>query len=83
MKENTSSNNSSSKVMRKIMNHKLYTEQKANSAFKIVIPDMETMVCCETLAPSNLEKEIVSLGKSYKSDFTSHFNPSTYYNYVI
>ena len=83
MKENTSSNNSSIKALRKIMNHKLYTEQKANSAFKIVIPDVEIMVCCETLAPSGLEKEIVSLGKEYKNDFKANFNPNTYYNYVI
>ena len=83
MKENKSSNNSRNKALRKIMNHKLYTEQKANSAFKIVIPDVEIMVCCETLAPSSLEKDIVSLGKEYKNDFKANFNPSTYYNYVI
>lgn len=74
MKENISSNNFSTKTMRKNVNHTLYTEKKANSAFRIVVPDMETMLCCETLAPSNLERELVGLGKNYKNDFSSHFD---------
>lgn len=74
MKENISSNNLSTKTMRKNVNHTLYTEKKANSAFRIIVPDMETMLCCETLAPSNLEKDLVSLGKSYKNDINSHFD---------
>ena len=74
MKENISSNNSSTKNMRKNVNYTLYTEKKPNSAFRIVVPDMETMLCCETLAPSSLDKELVNLGKNYKNEFKTHFD---------
>ncbi|OMJ77952.1 hypothetical protein SteCoe_22346 [Stentor coeruleus] len=67
MKENISSNSSANKSMRNHIGNKLFTEQKVNSAFKIVIPDVEVMICCETLALSELEKNLVKLGKEYKN----------------
>ncbi|OMJ68432.1 hypothetical protein SteCoe_34123 [Stentor coeruleus] len=67
MKENINSNNSANKSMRNHIRNKLFTEQKVNSAFKIVIPDVEVMICYETLALSELEKNLVKLGKEYKN----------------
>jgi hypothetical protein len=83
MKQNISSNIPSAKFSRKPHRNTLFTEPKHNSAFKLVVPDAEIMICHETLAPSRLENQLVELGRDYKSTLRLHFNPQDNINYLI
>ena len=74
MKENISLNLPTANIQRSFFRSKLFTEKKENSAFKLVVPDVEVMICYETLAPSTLEKDLVSLERDYKEDFRTFLN---------
>ena len=69
MKENISLNCPAVKFSKTPFRNKLFTEQKQNSAFKIVVPNVEAMICCETLVPSKLERDLIQLEREYKSYF--------------
>ena len=83
MKENKISNIALSKFSKDFTRNKLFTEQKQNSAFKIVVPNVEIIICSETLAPSKLEQELILLERNYKSEFRARLNLNTAYTYVI
>lgn len=83
MKENISLNIPQAKFAKSSRRNQLFTERKQNSAFKVVVPDVEIMICCETLVPSRLERDLIQLEREYKSDFRTQANLTPNYNYVI